>query len=68
MSIAVMFRKRYLKNYQSTVFCYVTLRNKVKDFAEFSCPWGGDDVMYRFSDGSMLLDRTIVREFQILRK
>lgn len=48
-------------------FCTKTLIIKVKKACTSSEPWGGDDTMYRFADGSMLLWRDIVKEFQLFK-
>ena len=68
MTTAERFRKHYLDHKNTVNRCYVTLRNKVKARALSSKQWGGDDIMYQFEDGSMLLDRTIVREFQLFKR
>ena len=66
-SIAKVLRLRYVNHKYTANRCYVSLRNKVKKLAVSSYPHGCDDVMYQFEDGSMLLDRTIVREFQLFK-
>ena len=47
--------------------CFVTLKNKIERYAVSSGPWGPDDIMHWFDDGSMLLERTIVKEFQLFK-
>ena len=57
----------YMTDYHEN-FCFVTLKNKVKEACISSGPWGPDgDVMYWFNDGSMLRERVIVREFQLFK-
>jgi len=66
-SIAENFRKRYSDHKYTANRCYISLRNKVRTEAIAHEPNGGDDVLYQFRDGSVLLDRTIVREFQLFK-
>ena len=66
-SIARKFQRRYTQNHNTAGFCYISLRNKVRTEAIAHEPNGGDDVLYQFRDGSVLLDRTIVREFQLFK-
>ena len=68
MSIA----ERFAHNFESGTYrentCFKTLKNKVIDKCVHGGPWGPDgDVMYWFEDGSMLLERRVVREFQLFK-
>jgi hypothetical protein len=67
LSTAQKLEKCFYQSSQRDNFCYVTFRNRVKSEVEISGPWGGDDIMYWFEDASMLLERRIVKEFQLFR-
>ena len=66
MSVATKFTNNFNTGSYRENRCFVTLKNKVKEAAASSGPWG-EDVMYWFSDGSMLLERVIVKEFQLFK-
>lgn len=59
------FNQRFNHDYE--LFCYVTLRNKIVNECISCGAWGGDDTMFWFDDGSMLLERRIVKEFQLFK-
>ena len=67
MSKAQIFLHRFHQNKNTDNFCILSLRNKIIEAAASFGPWGGDDIMYWFSDGSMLLDRIIVKELQLFK-
>ena len=67
-SISQLMRRRFTDGLRRDNFCYVSLRNRIKELATRVEQWGGDDVMYQFSDGSKLIERRLVREFKILKE
>ena len=68
MSIAEKFASNFNTGQYHDNFCFVTLKNKIKSDCAHGGNWGPDgDTMYWFNDGSMLLERRIVKEFQLFK-
>jgi len=67
MSTAGLIHRRVREGVKRKNFCHVSQRNRIKEVAVSITPWGGDDVMYQFKDGSKLIERTIVREFKLFK-
>jgi hypothetical protein len=65
-SIAGRFRASYISHHKRSNFCYFSLRNKAKAKAIMSTQYG-DDVKHHYEDGSVLLERKIVRELQVFK-
>lgn len=65
MSEAKKFQSYFYYNRKQPLFCMRTFRNKIESHSTVE-DWGPDgDQMYRFADGSKLLYRKIVNEFQL---
>jgi hypothetical protein len=64
---AVQFNRKWHQLKDGENFCNNTFRRKVRAASATSEPWGGDDTMYRFADGSMLLERKIVKTWQMFK-
>jgi len=68
MSIATNFEDNFKIDIKRKNFCHVTFRRHVLAKCISHGPWGPDgDTMYWFEDGGMLLERRIVREFQLFK-
>lgn len=67
LSQAQKLERCYLSSRERDNFCYVSFRKRVEDRAASYGPWGYDDTMYWFDDGSMLLERKIVKEWQLFK-
>lgn len=64
MCVAKKFHRRFVQNGKN----YRALVRKVKAESLLGVKHGGDDILYSFSDGSKLLERTIVRELQLFKE
>ena len=68
MSIAERFSKNNSTGNYHNNFCFKTIKEKVVEKCVHGGQWGPDgDIMYWFEDGSMLLERRVVREFQLFK-
>ena len=66
-SIAGIYARRFHQGLARDGFCYVSLRDRIKKASVLVDRWGGDDLIYHFSDGSKLIERRIVREFKLFK-
>jgi hypothetical protein len=67
LSIAEAFARKFRQDIKRETFCNVSFRRKVLKKCVSHGPWGFDDAMYWFEDGSMLLQRRIVKEWQLFK-
>lgn len=67
LSAAQKYEIKFNKGKERKNFCFKSFALKIEGESSFSGPWGGDDVMHWFDDGSMILQRNIVKEFQLFK-
>ncbi len=67
LSQAQRLEKCFNASSQKDTFCHVSFRKRVEARSASFGPWGYDDTMYWLEDGSMLLERRIVKEFQLFK-